>query len=39
MAPYLQLLFGAITLTAIYAVFKSLVFNMHMFQLNGYRFD
>ena len=39
MAPYLQLLFGAITLTAVYAVFKSLVFNMHMFQLNGYRFD
>lgn len=39
MAPYLQLLFGAINLAAIYAVFKSLVFNMHMFQLNGYRFD
>lgn len=39
MAPYLQLLFGAINLAAIYAVFKSLVFNLHMFQLNGYRFD
>ena len=39
MQPYLQLLFGAITLAAIYAVFKSLLFNMHMFQLNGYRFS
>ncbi len=39
MAPYLQILFGMITLAAIYSVFKSLVFNMHMFQLNGYRFS
>lgn len=39
MAPYLQILFGMITLSAIYSVFKSLIFNMHMFQLNGYRFD
>ncbi len=39
MVPYLQLLFGAITLAGIYSVFKSLLFNMHMFQLNGYRFS
>ncbi len=39
MVPYLQLLFGAITLQGIYSVFKSLIFNMHMFQLNGYRFS
>lgn len=39
MVPYLQLLFGAVTLIAIYSVFKSLLFNMHMFQLNGYRFS
>ncbi len=39
MAPYLQILFGMITLAAIYSVFKSLIFNMHMFQLNGYRFS
>ncbi|MBQ9946333.1 MAG: UDP-N-acetylmuramoyl-tripeptide--D-alanyl-D-alanine ligase [Clostridia bacterium] len=38
MVPYLQLLFGAISLAAIYSVFKSSLFNMHMFQLNGYRF-
>ncbi len=39
MVPYLQLLFGAVTLAAIYSVFKSLLYNMHMFQLNGYRFS
>ncbi len=39
MAPYLQILFGMITLAEIYSVFKSLLFNMHMFQLNGYRFS
>ncbi len=39
MVPYLQILFGAITLAGIYSVFKSLLFNMHMFQLNGYRFS
>ena len=39
MVPYLQLLFGAVTLMGIYSVFKSLLFNMHMFQLNGYRFS
>lgn len=37
MAPYLQILFGLICLAAIYGVFRSLLFNMHMFQLNGYR--
>ncbi len=39
MAPYLQLLFGACSLMACYSVFKALIFNMHMFQLNGYRFS
>lgn len=39
MVPYLQLLFGAVTLMGIYSVFKSLLYNMHMFQLNGYRFS
>ena len=37
MKPYLQLLFGLISCQSVYSVFKSLVFNMHMFQLNGYR--
>ncbi|MCH5197717.1 MAG: UDP-N-acetylmuramoyl-tripeptide--D-alanyl-D-alanine ligase [Oscillospiraceae bacterium] len=37
MAPYLQILFGALTLVSFYTVFKSMVFNFHMFQLNGYR--
>lgn len=37
MAPYLQILFGCVTLAGIYSVFKSLIFNMHMFQLNSYR--
>lgn len=39
MVPYLQVLFGAVTLMGIYSVFKSLLYNMHMFQLNGYRFS
>ena len=39
MAPYLQLLFGAISLMGCYSVFKALIYNMHMFQLNGYRFS
>lgn len=39
MAPYLQILFGMISLMAIYSVFKAIVFNMHMFQLNSYRFS
>ena len=39
MAPYLQILFGLICLAGIYGVFRSLLFNMHMFQLNGYRTD
>ena len=37
MKPYLQILFGLLTLESVYSLFKSLVFNMHMFQLNGYR--
>lgn len=39
MAARLQVLFGLITLLSFYSVFKSLVFNLHMFQLNGYRTD
>mgnify|MGYP003298112630 CR=1 FL=1 len=39
MAPYLQILFGMVSLMACYSVFKALIFNMHMFQLNGYRFS
>ncbi len=39
MAPYLQILFGAISLMACYSVFKALIYNMHMFQLNSYRFS
>lgn len=39
MVPYLQLLFGSVTIAAIYSVFKSLLYNMHIFQLNGYRFS
>ncbi len=39
MVPYLQILFGAVTLAGIYSVFKCLIFNMHIFQLNGYRFS
>ena len=37
MAPYLQLLYGAIVLISFYSVFRSMVYNLHMFQLNGYR--
>ena len=39
MVWYLQLLWGAIALTSFYAVFKSMVYNLHMFQLDGYRTD
>lgn len=39
MSPCLQLIFGIYVLLSVYAVFKSLVFNLHMFQLNTYRFD
>lgn len=39
MAPYLQILFGSLTLAGIYSVFKALLFNMHMFQLNSYRYS
>lgn len=34
---YLQILWGAVTLASFYAVFKSMVYNLHMFQLEGYR--
>ena len=37
MAYYLQILYGAIVLCSFYAVFRSMVYNLHMFQLNGYR--
>ncbi|MBQ6421642.1 MAG: UDP-N-acetylmuramoyl-tripeptide--D-alanyl-D-alanine ligase [Clostridia bacterium] len=37
MHPYLQLLFGATVLLSFWTVFRSLVYNLHMFQLNGYR--
>ena len=37
MAPYLQILYGATVMVSFWAVFRSIVFNMHMFQLNGYR--
>lgn len=37
MKPYLQILFGLLSLQSVYSLFKSLVFNMHIFQLNGYR--
>jgi len=39
MIPYLQIVYGLIILVSFYAVFKSLVFNLHMFQLNSYRLD
>lgn len=39
MSPVLQIIFGITALLSVYSVFKSLVFNMHMFQLNGYRFS
>lgn len=37
MTPYLQLLYGAAVMVSFWAVFRSLIYNMHMFQLNGYR--
>ena len=37
MAPYLQILYGALVLASFWAVFRSMVYNLHMFQLNGYR--
>ena len=37
MTPILQLLFGAVLMASFWSVFRSLVFNLHMFQLNGYR--
>lgn len=39
MAPCLQIIYGLFVLLSVYAVFKSLVYNLHMFQLNTYRFD
>ncbi len=37
MVPYLQLLYGALVMVSFWAVLRSMVFNLHMFQLNGYR--
>ncbi len=37
MSPYLQILYGALVLVSFWAVFRSMVYNLHMFQLNGYR--
>ncbi len=37
MVFYLQLLYGALVLISFWSVLRSLIFNLHMFQLNGYR--
>lgn len=37
MVFYLQLLYGALVLVSVWAVERSMVYNLHMFQLNGYR--
>ena len=37
MASYLQILYGAAVMLSFWTVFRSILFNMHMFQLNGYR--
>lgn len=37
LSPVLQLLYGASVIVSIYCIFKSLIYNMHMFQLEGYR--
>ena len=37
MAPYLQILIGAAIMVSFWTVFRSIIVNMHMFQLNGYR--
>ena len=39
LSPVLQLLYGASVIASIYCIFKSLIYNMHMFQLEGYRFS
>ena len=39
MAPYLQLLYGATVMLSFYAVFRGMVYTLHMFQLNGYRYS
>ncbi len=37
MTPFLQILYGLTVMISFWSVFRSIVFNMHMFQLNGYR--
>ena len=37
MSPYLQILYGALVLVSFWSVLRSMIFNLHMFQLNGYR--
>lgn len=39
LSPVLQLLYGACVLASIYCIFKSFIYNFHMFQLEGYRFS
>ena len=37
MTALLQILYGLTVMISFWAVFRSLIFNLHMFQLNGYR--
>ena len=37
MSPILQVLYGAIVLVSFWSVLRSMIYNLHMFQLNGYR--
>ena len=37
MTPILQILYGATLMVSFWSIFRSLIFNLHMFQLNGYR--
>ena len=37
MTPILQILYGLTVMVSFWSVFRILIFNMHMFQLNGYR--
>lgn len=39
LSPVLQLIYGASVIASIYCIFKSLIYNMHIFQLEGYRFS
>lgn len=39
LSPVLQLLYGACILASLYCIFKSFIYNFHMFQLEGYRFS